>query len=205
MFTRTIAVVALCSVCASALAAPVTSLNRKPGLWSLEVSADGRKGPGAIKQCVDENTDARMMQMATQASAQNCSKHELTKDGSEYNFYSECSMSSSRVVSRGKFRGDFSSEYIGEIETTFTPALFGKTTSKTVITAKWQGACPADLKPGDMAMPNGMKMSLAQAEQSAKMASQVMNNPELAKAMKEAMAQSPALQEGLKRLGEMQR
>ena len=54
-------------------------------------------------------------------------------------------------------------------------------------------------------MPNGMKMSLAQAEQSAKMAAQMMNNPELAKVMKDAMAESPALQDGLKRLGEMQK
>jgi hypothetical protein len=26
--------------------------------------------------------------------------------------------------------------------------------------ATWQGPCPADMKPGDMAMPNGMKINM---------------------------------------------
>jgi hypothetical protein len=205
MFTRIIAVGLILTTWSSASASPVTSLNRKPGLWSLDVSADGKKGGGVVKQCVDATTDARMMQMASQSTAQNCSKNELTKEGSGYSFHSECSVSGSSVVSRGRFTGDFDSRYVGEIDTTFTPALFGKTTSKTVITAQWQGPCPEGMKAGDMAMPNGMKLSLDQAEQSAKLASQMMNNPELAKMMKGAMAQSPALQEGLKKLGEMQK
>jgi hypothetical protein len=203
MFTRIIAAGLIFIIWSSASASPATSLNRKPGLWSLDVSADGRKASGGIKQCVDEATDARMMQMASQSTAQNCSKNELVKEGSGYSFYSECSISGSSVVSRGTFTGDFNSRYVGEINTTFTPALFGKTTSKTVITAQWQGPCPEGMKAGDMAMPNGMKLSLDQAEQSAKMASQMMNNPELAKMMKGAIAQSPALQEGLKKLGEI--
>ncbi len=205
MFTRIVAAGLLLTICSSASASPVTSLNRKPGLWSLDVSADGKNGAGTIKQCVDAATDARMMQMASQSTAQNCSKNELTQEGAEFSFHSECSISGSSVVSRGKFTGDFGSRYVGEINTTFTPALFGKTASRTVITAEWQGPCPAGMKAGDMAMPNGMTLSLAQAEQSAKMAAQMMNNPELAKMMKGAMAQSPALQEGLKKLGEMQK
>jgi hypothetical protein len=195
----------LSCVCFSADAAPVTSLNRKPGLWSLEVEADGTKGPGVVKQCVDATTDARMMQMASQSGSENCSKQELTKDASGYSFHAECSMSGSKMVSRGRFTGDFESKYVGEVETTFNPPLFGKASSKTLITAQWQGPCPSDMKAGDMAMPNGMKLSLAQAEQSAKLASKVMKNPEVEKMLKQAMEQSPELQDAITRFGDMQK
>jgi hypothetical protein len=42
----------------------------------------------------------------------------------------------------------------------FDPALFGKTESNSTQTGKWLGACPADMKPGDMLSPNGVKINL---------------------------------------------
>ena len=56
------------------------------------------------------------------------------------------------------------------------------------------------MDPGDMVLPNGMRMSLDQAQQSAKMASQMMNNPEMAKAMREVM-NNPAMKDVMKQLG----
>lgn len=39
-------------------------------------------------------------------------------------------------------------------------ALFGKTESNSTQTGKWVGACPADMKPGDVLSPNGVKINL---------------------------------------------
>lgn len=192
-------VVMALSCAVTAAAEPVTSLHRKPGLWAVTVVAGGRKGPGVIQQCIDEATDAKMMRMASQAEGQNCSRNELTKDGSNYAFASECAISGSKVVSKGLFKGDFNSKYEGEVVTTFTPPLFGHAESKTTIVATWEGACPAGMSPGDMRLPNGMKMSLEQAEQSAKMASQMMNSPELANMMKGAM-NNPAVRDAMRKM-----
>ena len=38
--------------------------------------------------------------------------------------------------------------------------MMGRNESSMTQEAKWAGACPADMKPGDMIGPNGMKMNL---------------------------------------------
>ena len=87
MTKKCAALLVLAIVCVHvAQAEPVTSLHRKAGLWSLTVSVDGKQGlgaqgPGVMRQCIDANTDARMMQMASQSDAHHCSKNELIKDG----------------------------------------------------------------------------------------------------------------------------
>jgi hypothetical protein len=153
-----------------------------------------------MKQCVDKETDAKMLKMASSGDLQDCSKNELSRTSSGYRFEAECAISGSKVTSAGEFRGDFDKEYTGKISTVFSPALFGKTRSESNIKARWVGNCPAGMSPGDMVLPNGMKMSLDQAQQSAKLATQMMNNPEMAKVMKDAM-NNPALKEAMKQLG----
>ena len=192
--------VAILVVSGGAFAEPVTSLNRKPGLWSMTIASDGKKAHGALRQCIDAQTDARMMQMASQSDLHKCKKNELVKDGAGYRLHAECSMSGSTAVSDGVFKGDFDRKYEGEVTTRFSPPLFGREQSKSSIDATWEGPCPSDMKPGDMELPNGMKMSLDQAQQGAKMAAQMMNNPEVAKMMKGAIS-NPAVQDALKRLG----
>jgi hypothetical protein len=114
--------------------------------------------------------------------------------------HSECSISGSKIITQGVFKGDFDAKYEGEVISTFTPPLFGRSQSKSSISATWVGPCPEDMKPGDMALPNGMKMSLDQAQQSARMAAQMMSSPEMAKMMKDAMS-NPAVQNALKQIG----
>ena len=40
------------------------------------------------------------------------------------------------------------------------PALFGKTETSSTQVGKWVGACPADMKAGDVVTANGMKFNL---------------------------------------------
>jgi hypothetical protein len=197
----TIAAVMLCVTSASA--ETVTSLDRKPGLWALEVTVDGEEGTQKMTQCVDAKTDARMMQMAGQMGAR-CSKNELTKSGSTYKYESECALSGSTMKATGVFKGDFGSKYEGEIVTKIHPPLFGQSDSTTKLVGTWLGNCPAGMKPGDMKMPNGMKVSMEQAEQGAKIAAQMASNPDMAQLMnnmKGLEGGAQALQEAMKNLG----
>jgi hypothetical protein len=162
--------------------------NRKPGLWEVSVSTDtkGASHPMKMTQCTDETTDAKLMQTGNDIQGQAaCSKNEITKTSSGYKISSVCKLAGSTVSSNGTFTGDFASEYGGDITTSFEPPVFGQTGSTTTIRAKWLGACPSDMKPGDMLLPNGMKMNVDQAAQSAKQAAKMLDNPEIAQAMKQ--------------------
>jgi hypothetical protein len=182
----------------AAHASPAVSLNRKPGLWLVEISSDGKSAGATSKQCIDASTDVQMLRLASESGAQACSKNELTKELGGYAFYAECTMFGSAMVSRGEFQGDFDSKYTGEINTTFTPPLYGKASNKTRITATWKGPCPSSMKPGDMTLPNGRKFNLEQAQMGAKMASEAMSNPALAKMLQGAMENMPGLQQAIK-------
>ena len=160
---------------------------RKPGLWEVSVIADGRPMPMGIKQCADETTDAQMMQMSEMQS-ESCKVSGFSKTAAGHEFSSECEVAGSKITSKGSFTGDFEKEYRGEIVTTINPPMFGQTGSKSTISARWLGACPSGMKAGDMQMGNGETINLEQAKQGAKMAAEMMKNPELQKAMKNAMA-----------------
>jgi hypothetical protein len=188
-----------------ASAEPVTSLERKPGLWAVEVVADGGREQGKMQQCIDAQTDARMMQMASQIGA-DCSKNELTRSGSSYVYESVCKVSGSTVRAKGIFSGNFDSKYEGTVEATMEPPLFGQSKSTTKLVGVWKGPCPAGTKPGDMMLPNGMKMSLDQVQQSAKIAAQLAGNSDVAQLMnnmKDLEGGAQALQEAMKNLGKM--
>jgi hypothetical protein len=178
------------------------TIKRKPGLWEVSVSADGKSLPGSMKQCADEATDAQMMQMA-QGQSESCKMGELRKIDSGYEFSSECKMGPSTITSQGVFKGDFETSYTGEVVTKMTPPVFGRGEAKSTIQAKWLGDCPADMKPGDMQTGDGMKIGLDQAKKGAQMAAEMMKNPEMLKAMKDAMAGAAEAQGALKGLGEM--
>ena len=56
--------------------------------------------------------------------------------------------------------GDFNSAYRMESKSSYNPPLMGRSEGTSVVEARWVGPCKADQKPGDMVMPNGMKMNV---------------------------------------------
>ena len=62
------------------------------------------------------------------------------------------------VTSHTAINGSFDSEYTMNITSQKADAPGGQST--IMMTAKWLGPCAADQQPGDMIMPNGMKMNI---------------------------------------------
>jgi len=172
------------------------TMRRKPGLWEVSATTDGHPMPTGMKQCADEATDAKMMQLSQQEAAQ-CKVSDFIKTAEGYEFSSECQLGATKVVSKGTFSGDFDAEYRGEILTTMTPPLFGRGESKSTITAKWVGPCPAGMKPGQMKTDNGETIDLEQARQGAKMAAEMMKNPEMQKMLKNAIAGASGMEQAV--------
>lgn len=169
---------------------------RKAGLWKIAVNEVGKKQGHALKQCIDESTDQKMMQMGMDlggALQQSCSENTFAKTSDGFTTRSACQLMGSTMVSLGTFRGSFDSKYTGTVKTTFTPALFGHDTQIMEVSAQWLGTCPSDMTPGDMLSENGQKINVKQiAEQAKQMLNdprmkqmqEMMNNPEFAKQMR---------------------
>jgi len=76
-----------------------------------------------------------------------------------------CKIGDTTATSHTVFSGEFDRTYHGEIRTKYSPPLMGKGESVTLVDAKWTGPCQSDQKPGDMIMPNGMKINIHEMQQ----------------------------------------
>ena len=144
---------------------------RKPGLWEIKMEHKGARGGQIVKQCIDAETDAKMLQMSG-AMGENigmvCSKKDIRKEGAKYIAESDCAMGGTRTVTKTIISGDFNSTYNADTTVTHEPPRMGNAVTKMVQTAKWAGPCAAGQKPGDIIMPNGMKINMAEMEELSK-------------------------------------
>lgn len=146
---------------ASATADPVAMPKRKPGLWSHTIAAEGANQ--TMQVCIDADTDSKMSVWGQAVSKDMCSKNSFAAAPGGYAFESECDMGEmGRVVSKGTVTGDFASAYTVKTTSTTTGSSMpqANTTSEMTLTAKWEGACPAGMKGGDVTLPGGMKINM---------------------------------------------
>jgi len=66
------------------------------------------------------------------------------------------------VVSEGTATGDFNTSYTVQVQSTTSGASAPQMNGahKVSIASEWLGACPAGMAPGDMELPNGMKINM---------------------------------------------
>src|ERR1041385_8202528 len=136
--------------------------SRKPGLWEMTMTFEGRGAPPqTMQQCIDASTDKAMQDMSQGTRGQSCSKREMKKVGDTIVFDSVCNTGAGTATSHGVVSGDFNSAYTVKINSKREggPPNMPAETNMTVA-AKWVGACKADQKPGDIIMANGMKMNV---------------------------------------------
>lgn len=144
-------------------AVPLTPPSRKDGLWTQTMSSDRMNQETKI--CIDQTVEQKMKWWGQQAQAKgaNCDHTEVkAKLGGGWEFNSSCDMGSGHIVSHGVASGDFNSHYTVDIDSTTTgsPMPQANGSHKMKIDAVWQGPCPADMKPGDMTLPSGMKINM---------------------------------------------
>ncbi|MGI8525039.1 MAG: DUF3617 domain-containing protein [Pseudolabrys sp.] len=151
------------AVVASIPAAALDMPSRKPGLWEMGMSFEGGAAAGhtmTSQHCIDANSDKAMNALGSPADK--CTKMALDKTASGYVFDSECDAGTGPMQSHGVITGSFDSAYTMDITAKHlgAPPPGMPASSHMKIAAKWLGTCKADQKPGDVIMPNGMKMNL---------------------------------------------
>jgi hypothetical protein len=86
-----------------------------------------------------------------------CSKHEVQKSETTTTIDAVCTIAGKTRTSHIVVTGSFDSAYT----LTVTSQAEGQPAGPpATLSAKWLGPCAADQKPGDMIMPNGMKMNI---------------------------------------------
>lgn len=128
---------------------------RKPGLWEIKMTSDAGRGGGPMvsQHCIDAKTDDLLQQRAQGRGKPACSKNTVRKEGGKTIAESVCKFGDTTATTRTVMSGDFTSNYRGEIYSTYSPPMMGMKEARSVIEAKWLGACKPGQKPGDVIMP----------------------------------------------------
>ncbi len=140
---------------------------RKPGLWQITMNTGRPNAPSPVeKVCLDKATDQLLYKAGAGVTAKMCSKVDIHSSGSQVTVESVCDIGSSKMSSRSVTTMSGDTAYHTDIVTHYDPPMFGKSDSASTQDAHWLGACPADMKPGDVSVipdaraPMPMKMNL---------------------------------------------
>ena len=143
----------------------VASPPRKPGLWEQTVQSDRSPTPLVTQWCFDAESDKRtpvLPKGPRRAGA--CQKFAVATDGDSYTVDSACSFTGATMTSHAVITGDFTSKYTinstVDVSNSPDPARNGE--HKTTITAVYKGDCPSDLSPGQVRLPTGEVVEMAQ-------------------------------------------
>jgi hypothetical protein len=153
----------LCATASSAAELPT----RKAGLWDVKMVFEGRNLPArTMQQCVDAKSDKLMNSNFGGGNGNEaCSKRDIHQSAGTITVDSICKFGAATTTSHAVVTGSFDSAYTMRVTSTReggTPlpgTVPGQATQMT-IEAKWLGPCKPDQKPGDVMMPNGMKMNV---------------------------------------------
>lgn len=145
---------------------PLNPPSRKAGLWEQTMSSDRMNQTTRI--CLDDATEAKMKWWGSQARGKSdCLDQKITPHlGGGWDFHAVCNMGESgTITSDGQARGDFNSHYTVDVTSTTagSPMAQANGLHKMKIDAVWKGACPAGWRGGDIELPGGMKMNMADA------------------------------------------
>jgi hypothetical protein len=146
-------------VCGHALAIDLPE--RKAGLWVVTSRSPAGDMPShEVRMCIDASTNAMMANLGMNMMQGACSKNDVKRDGAVVTVNTVCKIGQMQTSTTAitRFSGD--TAYHTDINTTFNPPMMGRTSAVVAQDAKWTGACPADMKPGDMVMPDGTKVNI---------------------------------------------
>jgi Protein of unknown function (DUF3617) len=143
---------------------------RKPGQWEMKVTTEKPVGGWNIsaKMCIDAATDRELMDFGLRMSKDSCKRYDMKRAGATWVIDAECAFGPVKSATKTTISGDFQSAVTVRTEGT-TEGIPGvaKGPQPTLMTqtARWIGTCPAELKPGDIAMDGGMKFNIKQIKQ----------------------------------------
>jgi hypothetical protein len=135
---------------------------RKPGLWEIKTSIEGRGRAVTVQQCIDASTDQMLQSSAGPLSAPLCEREVQTSDAG-MTIDSRCTFNGKPASAHAVVLGSFDSAYT----MTVTSEGSDLPEAKMTMEGKWLAACAADQKPGDVIMANGVKVNIPELQKRA--------------------------------------
>lgn len=134
----------------------------KAGLWETTTVSSGPKGShGSTTKhtmCIDDKAQKDMLAFTQNMGAQ-CAKNAIRRDGNKVYGDAECSMGKMTIKSNSVTTMSGDTSYRTEVKSSFVPPMAGMSESTTAVDGRHVGACPANMKPGDINM-NGRIMNV---------------------------------------------
>lgn len=126
---------------------------RRPGLWDVTMESGTPMGGMTAKHCVDEASDTQMQRqaMSAQRDAQ-CTMSTPTAISGGIEVQADCTDKEGKSHAVSRITGNMQSAYTVDTQITFTPPRHGMANAHMIAKAQYAGACPADMKPGDIRM-----------------------------------------------------
>lgn len=145
--------------------APLAGIpSRKAGLWEQTISTEQMHQ--TTRMCLDDTTEQKMKWWATESRGDvksMCPEQSMTpKLTGGWKIHSVCKIGDAgTVTSDGDVTGDFGSHYAMTMTSVTTGSSMAQAngTHKITMEGSWKGACPPDMRAGDVVMPGGMKIN----------------------------------------------
>lgn len=134
----------------------------RPGLWEARTSSPSRPHASAqvTRMCIDRQTQGRMLQQTSLAMLRMCSRHEYGMHAGHFVTSSYCTIAGSTIEGRTDTTFYRDTAYHTEVVGRIMPAGRAVSSQKTIIDARHVGSCPADMKAGDLMLPDGHRLNL---------------------------------------------
>ena len=135
---------------------------RKPGQWEIKMTPKtaGAAPTMTTQLCLDAASDKALLEKGL-AMSPGCTTQQSRDGSGNMVFDATCDIGGRKTKSHTVISGDFQSHYEIDIVSDSeggNPAL--PKHAEITQQATWVGACPADMKPGDMLLPGGRKVNL---------------------------------------------
>ena len=128
----------------------------KEGYWQMQSNDSSKKGSGVTETCIDKSTMDQIMNTGQKMMGGSCTGLDLKKESAtKYTANSVCNLGPMKISTVSEYEGDFSSSYTFKSKSVIEPPMMGNSGSTTLGTAKYLGACPQGMKPGDIKTADG--------------------------------------------------
>ena len=151
------------ALAASASAAPALDVPPlRAGLWEATTAGSRPEGrpPAVTRMCLDRQTQRHVLDQLAVALPRMCSRNQYGMRAGRFVTDSACTFGASAIEGRTETTFVRDTSYHMEVVGRVGPAGRLAETRKAVIDGRHVGACPAGMKPGDMVLPNGLRLNL---------------------------------------------
>ncbi|WP_415163087.1 DUF3617 domain-containing protein [Ottowia sp.] len=153
MMTRFAMMAGLLALAGSAWANELPA--RRQGLWEITLQDPAGKAPRpvTVQQCTDQASDARVL-LSVAPGQESCRRPSVQRGKGSYRVDTACAVHDVPVATRFEFSGDLRMRYQGQYEVRYGKGP--RPPESRRFEGRWLGKCPADMRPGDTRLPNGI-------------------------------------------------